>query len=727
MDRISQLSDDLLIKIVSLVETRDAVTMSILSKRWKSLWTLVPRLIFGDYPEEREDEDETPKANENHCINMSQFVYGTLLLHKAPVLECFHLNRASGCSASEIDLWVRIAIDRFVRDLTIDEESFVRLISNSPVLEDLVVETCHDDNVATFTINVPSLESLSIRNTLQDLETENDLFVVHYHCLKQFTIVDYFGQLNLIGNMPRLVEANLLSVSCQAKVLQSFTRVKRLSLCLPKEYPYPTGTVLSQLLALNHLMCEDRKVCWIQPSSVPECLLYHLKTLEWRDYAGTEVEKEVAVYILKNARRLETATINPDSDKLVQKHQMFEELEIASRGSRALIKSLHLKLHRECRLEFFINPLDNPWVDLSEVSIESCYASPTLPLSLRSKHWTLKTLILKRLSFSDTDDNMWFESLKTLHLLSVRFSDDISVQRLLTFCPKLEDLVVRRTTYVNVKIFTINVPSLRSLSIDYSWVVSQPVDVHGFVIKTPSLRYLNIKDYFSNFLQFENMPQLVKANIEVDCDQSEKFIGSITSIQHLSLCSKTSKIPYPSGTSFFYLEHLELCTCSQEWWNLLNRILKDAPRLQALKLKLKHFVRYNTESMDHWNEPCSVPKCLSSHLEICEWRHYKGTKQERKVAKYILAKASCLKMAIFSSVSIEKNLIFKELENVARGSEAYSVEGMSIAGVQIDAFSDADFRRFFASERGGGAIDGVSRTRVPLFLLESDEEELSIL
>ncbi|WZZ20898.1 hypothetical protein YC2023_122285 [Brassica napus] len=54
-----------------------------------SLWTLVPRLIFGDYPEEDDDrEDEDADASDNdHCC--SQFVYGTLLLHKAPVLERF--------------------------------------------------------------------------------------------------------------------------------------------------------------------------------------------------------------------------------------------------------------------------------------------------------------------------------------------------------------------------------------------------------------------------------------------------------------------------------------------------------------------------------------------------------------------------------------------------------------------------------------------------------------
>ncbi|KAJ0267254.1 FBD domain-containing protein [Hirschfeldia incana] len=385
MDKISQLPDDLLIKILSLFPTKDVVAMRVLSKRWMSLWTLVPRLIFGVHPEEDDDrEEEDAKSDENdHC---SHFVYGTLLLHKAPVLERFHLNRVSGCTASEIDLWVRIAVDRFVRDLKIrffpeygiirlpstlfrcetletlelrkviisdvpsrvsfkslktfrllfvkypDEESFVRIISDCPVLEDLVVETCHDDNV-------------------------------------ELTIVDYFGELKLLGNnnnLPQVIEANLLSVSCHAKVLESFSRLNRISLCLPEEYP--TGIVLSQLvcleicscednwtnmlvsvlqhspklkalkLALNHSVSEDRKLFWTQPSCVPQCLLCHLETFEWRGYGGTteEVEKEVAIYILNNASRLVTATIYyPESFELERKRRMFKELEVVSRGSRS--------------------------------------------------------------------------------------------------------------------------------------------------------------------------------------------------------------------------------------------------------------------------------------------------------------------------------------------------------------------------------------------------------
>lgn len=45
--------------------------------------------------------------------------------------------------------------------------------------------------------------------------------------------------------------------------------------------------------------------------------------------------------------------------------------------------------------------------------------------------------------------------------------------------------------------------------------------------------------------------------------------------------------PYPSdATSFLSLEHLEICSCSSDWWNLLTFILNDAPRLRVLKLNL---------------------------------------------------------------------------------------------------------------------------------------------
>ncbi|XP_020885476.1 F-box/FBD/LRR-repeat protein At5g56420-like [Arabidopsis lyrata subsp. lyrata] len=325
--------------------------MSMLSKRWKSLWTLVPRLIFEDYS----DEDKDAETKERHWRDLSHFVYGTLLYHKAPVLETFHLNVASDRLALEVDLWIRIAVERFVRDLKIsfnydhglirlpssffrcetletlelhrvvllevpsrfsfrslrtlrlrsvkysDEELFCRIISCCPVLEDLDVESCNNDNVATFTVNLLS-------------------------------ILDYCGEVSIIGNMPELVEANLQTLSRHENVLKSLNSIRRLSLCLDVEAQYPTGSVFFQL---NHWMAVDRKGGWIQPSFVPECLLLNIKTFEWRDYEGREEEKQMAMYILKNARRLLTATIDLDSVKLSRRLKVIEELVFASRGSRA--------------------------------------------------------------------------------------------------------------------------------------------------------------------------------------------------------------------------------------------------------------------------------------------------------------------------------------------------------------------------------------------------------
>lgn len=189
-DSFTQLTDDLLIKILSFVPIKDAVTTSLLSKRWLSLWTLLPRLNFEDRWVDDHHSDRILRTLS------SDFIFATLLLHKAPVLESFILHKHFACSALQIEFWVRFAVDRFVRCLKIDfsyldyhclirlpsilfrcetletlklinvtflevpsrvsfhslkklmlmslrypdEESFIRLISASPVLEDLWVD-----------------------------------------------------------------------------------------------------------------------------------------------------------------------------------------------------------------------------------------------------------------------------------------------------------------------------------------------------------------------------------------------------------------------------------------------------------------------------------------------------------------------------------------------------------------------------------------------------------
>ncbi|CAH2069990.1 unnamed protein product, partial [Thlaspi arvense] len=243
----------------------------------------------------------------------------------------------------------------------------------------------------------------------------------------------------------------------------------------------------------------------------------------------------------------------------------------------------------------------------------------------------LETLVLEHLALVDVPANVSLVCLKRLHLLYVYFPRDESVDMLLSICPRLEDLVVLQSSITRAGIFNINVPSLRSLfsleksfidystwrslSIDYPFLNFLPTRVEGFVINAPSLRRFAIKD-------------------------------------------RSSSATYPTtGTFFLSLDHLELCSCSVEWWNLLTRILSDAPRLRVLQLKLfqKHCAQHSDE-MAPWSQPDS----------ILEWRQYNGTQQEGEAAKYILENGICLKKATFYSKSTKKHGMLKELECVAR-------------------------------------------------------------
>ncbi|CAF1764771.1 hypothetical protein F2Q70_00005240 [Brassica cretica] len=296
--------------------------------------------------------------------------------------------------------------------------------------------------------------------------------------------------------------------------------------------------------------------------------------------------------------------------------------------------------------------------------------------------------VLEYLVVTQTTERFWnfwdippascLSSIKSLHLTSVRVWNDESIATLLKGCAALEDLVIIRTEDDNVRIYNISVPTLKSLTINNTREKRlDDKENHGFWINAPALQTLNIKDTVSNFIMLEFMPEVTKANIQANCVRPENFIGSLTSIQHLSLCSRTSEVgklcwprnvqnvssifgyfryilhlltPYRSGSIFPYLEHLELCTCSPGWANLLSSILGDTPSLHSLKLKSHHSAPYN-DPKNFWNEPAVVPKCLLTHLEIFEWRQYENTVQQRIVAAYILANATYLKIATFSTRS----------------------------------------------------------------------------
>jgi hypothetical protein len=66
---------------------------------------------------------------------------------------------------------------------------------------------------------------------------------------------------------------------------------------------------------------------WNQPSSVPECLLSSLQIFKWPQYLGRPEDRDIAVYILKNARHLKKTTILADRcERFVTQRRMIKEL-----------------------------------------------------------------------------------------------------------------------------------------------------------------------------------------------------------------------------------------------------------------------------------------------------------------------------------------------------------------------------------------------------------------
>ncbi|CAH2064109.1 unnamed protein product [Thlaspi arvense] len=372
-------------------------------------------------------------------------VIKSLLLNKAPVLESFHLKTNFGDARDRIETWLAIAFARKLRELLLevdsehddlvtlssvlfsyndtleilvlrscyihlefptrvrmlclrklhlygvllnDEASVCNLFGGCPVLEDLVVHQIKNINVGTFTIEVPSLQRLTIyQRKSSSLEgKEKGGYVINAPSLRYLSIEGSgFDGLEfcLIENAPELVEARIKDVSdiTNENILESLTSAKHLSLHLsPLEIKYPSGKIFYQLLSLElstnekewwnllSLMldaspilqilklsdtscsekdCTVNRKKWNQPNGAPECLLYHLETLVWTRYEWQrEDEKEVATYILENARRLKKATFaakpieSKEFEKAEKRREMLNELASVVKA----LNSCHLVL-----------------------------------------------------------------------------------------------------------------------------------------------------------------------------------------------------------------------------------------------------------------------------------------------------------------------------------------------------------------------------------------------
>ncbi|AED94336.1 F-box/RNI-like superfamily protein [Arabidopsis thaliana] len=368
MDNINGLPDDLLVKILSFVPTYVAVSTCVLSKRWEFLWMWLPNLEFVS------PWDSRP--------GIVDFINKKLPIHRAPVIErlCIHINSNPHIKPEYIKRWIEIAVSHYVRELQIDyhsktkitlqleaESYFIdgkylqQLISGCPVLEDLSLRFCCNDNLREFTVIIPSLQSLSLflfgNSNLNRYKIDTPS--LKYLKLEDWNDPEHYSW----TNMPKLREAyvDVESSNHLKTLIGSITSVKHLTICCLEDYLYGDGFIFNHLEHLKLCMCpfdssnllgqllkgspnlqvldifemkRNDIVCWNQPSSVLECLLSSLKILNWSAYFGRPQDRDIAVYILKNACHLKTATFLTDKRiNDVRRLKMIKELRLSPRAS----------------------------------------------------------------------------------------------------------------------------------------------------------------------------------------------------------------------------------------------------------------------------------------------------------------------------------------------------------------------------------------------------------
>ncbi|XP_018447270.1 FBD-associated F-box protein At5g38590 isoform X2 [Raphanus sativus] len=380
MDKISELPDELLVKILSSVPTKVAVSTSVLSKRWKFLWMWLTKLEYSD------DEG-------NSFLVVRDFINKNLPLHRAPLIErlCLELWEEESTKVNheeDIKLWVETAVSRCVRYLEVSYnvnmlpsslftceslvvlklryltlkdvpstgcslpslktlqlksltyvgvDSLQNLLSmcHHDVLEEVKVRFIEDEYPQMFTVIFPLLHKLSL--SLPDCEWDIDEYEIDTPCLQHLKLKDRNQSRWLFKkNMPDLSEAYVHVESYALdSVIGVITSVKHLTVCSEVRedlYYGGHGFVFHQLEHLELCVCKDDSlnllaqflkdspnlrvldISILDLSCVPECMLPSLRVFNWSRYVGRPRDRDIAVYILRNAPSLRTATFRFDAD-----------------------------------------------------------------------------------------------------------------------------------------------------------------------------------------------------------------------------------------------------------------------------------------------------------------------------------------------------------------------------------------------------------------------------
>ncbi|XP_065864593.1 FBD-associated F-box protein At4g10400-like [Euphorbia lathyris] len=248
VDGISKLPDEILVRILSHLPTKEAIATSILSKRWEYLWTSTSNLDFSDEFLTAYDNLAFRKQKSlifKSYVDRAMFYHGRSILQKCTMI--FHTKYFSAniytwicalitCNIKELQLFdysltaqqlpwrlftckslvvlkihgsfvlnlpayvcfPSLRVLNLVHVLLVDDASMHKLLSSCPVLEELLIVLGKVDFVRVLNISFPSLKTLGIYSELQDCRIE-----INTPCLEflRHTVVFGNSSANLLSSL----------------------------------------------------------------------------------------------------------------------------------------------------------------------------------------------------------------------------------------------------------------------------------------------------------------------------------------------------------------------------------------------------------------------------------------------------------------------------------------------------------------------------------------------
>ncbi|XP_074340401.1 F-box/FBD/LRR-repeat protein At4g26340-like isoform X1 [Apium graveolens] len=298
---------------------------------------------------------------------------------------------------------------------------------------------------------------------------------------------------------------------------------------------------------------------------------------------------------------------------------------------------------------------------------------------------TLTTLKLSGGSVLNLPTRVCLPVLKILHLSSVIYVDDASIQKLISGCPVLEDLDIERHEWDGVRVINITSPTLKRFSMQFFLYGYIERCSYKISVSAPSLVYLKLADNMAVEYSLYDMPSLVEAQIGIYNDDSSRSLELLEEVTHVRVLQLSGKILEFIESDedyeipmFHNVARLELGANKQAGWDLLAELLESTPNLEVLVFP-RGLVKRRSGKKPYfefgWYTPESVPGCLVFSLETIIIHEFFGKKCEMDLVEYLLANAKVLKkMTIHFLYFKQQESCQRKLMHCRRGSPACNLE-----------------------------------------------------